>query len=318
VTSPQKIIFAGSPEFAVPSLRALLASHHELVGVLTQPDRPAGRGRKLRASPVKACAAEQGIPVLQPASLASPDTQQAIAELEPDLMVVVAYGLMLPTAVLAMPRAGCVNVHASLLPRWRGASPIQAAILAGDERTGVSLMRMDEGLDTGPVYAACSTPIGVHESAGELHDRLAGIGAELLSVSLEGILEGSLVPRPQPDEEVSYAPKLRKEDAVIDWADSARTIDAQIRAYRPWPVAQTLLDGKTLRCWRAEIRLPASAEEPGTCPGTVVAAGPDGIDVQTGAGVLRLLEVQLPGRPPRSAREFLHGCPMLHKTLGTG
>jgi methionyl-tRNA formyltransferase len=309
-----RIVFAGSPEFAVPALEALAASRHGLVAVLTQPDRPAGRGRQLQASPVKQHALARGLPVLQPASLKrDAAAREALRALAPDLLVVVAYGLLLPREVLDIPRRGCLNIHASLLPRWRGAGPIQAAVLAGDAQTGVALMRLEEDLDTGPVAAMRAIPIGPGETAGELHDRLAPLGAELLMAHLESVLDGSAAFTPQPAAGVTYAPKIAKADGVIDWTADAATLERRVRAYNPWPVAETTLDGAQLRCWHARA-LPARAGE--AAPGTVLAAAAGGIDVQAGSGVLRLTAVQLAGRQRLPAGEFARGRALAGKVLG--
>lgn len=292
-----RIIFAGTPEFAVPSLRALLASAHQVVAVYTQPDRPAGRGRKLRASPVKEVALEQGIPVEQPLSLKSPEAQVTLKGYTPDLMVVVAYGLILPQAVLDLPRHGCVNVHASLLPRWRGAAPIQRAILAGDPETGVTLMRMEAGLDTGPMLAKVTCPIGPADTAAVLHDRLAELGGDLLGAQLEAILAG--VPGERQDDSLaSYASKLDKTEAELDWNRPAQELLRQVNAFNPWPVAQSGFRSQVLRIWRAQV-VPGQGE-----PGTVLNVGPEGIDIGCGQDCLRLLEVQLPGGRRISAADF--------------
>jgi len=308
-----RIVFAGSPEFAVPSLRSLIESGYDVVAVLTQPDRPAGRGRRLQPVAVKEFAAGAGLDVLQPQNLSAADIQHKLRSMSPDLMIVVAYGLLLPVAVLEIPRAGCINVHASRLPRWRGASPVQAAILAGDPISGVSIMRMEQGLDTGPVYAIEDIRIGEHETAGQLHDRLAQAGAHMLVRALEGILDGSSIPRAQSAADATYAGRISKADAAIDWTRSAVTIDRQIRAYNPWPVAETRLDGLRLRCWFAEL---AGAHGSDAAPGECVSAGPDGVDIQTGDKVLRLKELQLPGGQRMDAGEFVRGHPVLGKTLG--
>ena len=309
-----RIIFAGSPDFAVPVLQGLLASRHSVIAVLTQPDRPAGRGRKLHEGPVKVAARAAGLSIMQPASLAGAAEQAALAELQPDLLVVVAYGLLLPPAVLATPRVACVNVHASLLPRWRGASPIQAAILAGDSETGISIMQMDSGLDTGPVYTRKRLAIGERETAGELHDRLAVLGGELLAESLDSILDGELVAVPQPDQGVTYAGRIAKADGLIDWSQSAASIARRIRAYNPWPVAQSTLDGESLRCWMAvhSGAVPAGVAR----AGEVLAVDPAGIHVQTGSGVLTLTEVQAAGRKRMSAVQFARARPLVGAVLG--
>lgn len=311
---PSRIVFAGSPEFAVPALERLVASSHQVVAVLTQPDRPAGRGRKLQAGPVKACALAHGLPLLQPASLRrDAGAREALRGLAPDLIVVVAYGLLLPPEVLAIPPRGCLNIHASLLPRWRGAAPIQAAVLAGDAQTGVALMRLEEGLDTGPVAAMQALDIGPADTAGELHDRLARLGADLLMAELDGILDGRARFVPQPATGVTHAPKITKAEAVIDWREPAVALDRRIRAFNPWPVAETRLEGLQLRCWLAR---PLAGGDRTAPPGRVLAAGADGIDVQTGDGVLRLLSVQLAGRQRVAAGVFANGFAVVGKVLG--
>ncbi len=308
-------MFAGSPDFAVPSLAALVDSPHDVVVTLTQPDRPAGRGRKLRPSPVKQFALEHGIDVLQPARLSDEQVQEQLRSLRLDLAVVAAYGLLLPPAVLAIPRAGCINVHASLLPRWRGASPVQAAILAGDRTTGVSIMRMEAGLDTGPVFAMRELAIEPTDTADALEARLAALGAKLLRDVLDGILDGSAGVTPQDDAAASYAGRIGKSDAAIDWSRSAVEIDRLIRAYHPWPVAETLLDSERMRCWAARPVEGAPAVD--APPGRVIAIGAQGVDVQTGNGLLRLTEIQMPGRRRMPAARFANGYPLAGKTLGT-
>lgn len=298
------IVFAGTPEFAVPPLSALLDGGHRVVGVYTQPDRPAGRGRQPRPSPVKERALEAGLPVFQPRTLRSPEAQAELAALRPDLMVVVAYGLILPQVVLDTPRLGCINIHASLLPRWRGAAPIQRALLAGDAETGVTLMQMEAGLDTGPMLAKRRHAIGADETAGELHDALSLLGAELLMDCLPALAAGTLVGEAQDEARASYAEKLRKDEAPLDWRRPAVELARQVRAFNPWPVAQTTLRGQTCRVWTARVE-PGEGE-----PGVILAAGRDGIDVGTGAGTLRLLTLQAPGGRPLAAADFLNGHPV--------
>jgi methionyl-tRNA formyltransferase len=297
-----RIAFAGTPQFALPALRALLGSRHRVVGVLTQPDRPAGRGRELRASPVKLLAASQpGLPVAQPATLKTPEARAILHEWSPDLLVVVAYGLILPQAVLDRPRLGCLNIHASLLPRWRGAAPIQRAILAGDAETGVCIMQMDAGLDTGPVLIERRHPIGTHDTAGDLHDSLSELGAAALMEAVEALVAGTVVVRPQPAVGVTYAPKLEKSEAVMDWTQGVATLDRQVRAFNPWPVAETRLAGEPLRILRARIARPTGAD---AAPGTLLGAAEDGLHVACGDGVLAVSELQRAGKRPVSARDF--------------
>ena len=299
-----RIVFAGTPAFAVPTLQQLAASNHKLVGVLTQPDRPAGRGRQMQASPVKELAVSLGLPIAQPATLKDPQIATWLADLQPELMVIVAYGLLLPKTILQLPVRGCVNVHASLLPRWRGASPIQSAILHGDRRSGVSIMQMEAGLDTGPVYAKCELDIRPDETADELHDRLSELGAQCLMDVVPRILDGSLVPQPQDDTRATHAGRISKADARIDWTAAAKDIHNQIRAYNSWPVAETLLDGKRLRCWTSQL---ASGEAPGTDTGVIVSATEGALRVQTGDGLLDLQILQLPSRQRMSADELQRG-----------
>ncbi len=306
-----RIIFAGTPEFAVPTLRALLASPHAVVAVYTQPDRPAGRGRKLRASPVKELALAQNIPVEQPLSLKTTEAQATLAAYAPDLMVVVAYGLILPQAVLDMPHHGCVNVHASLLPRWRGAAPIQRAILAGDAQTGVTLMQMEAGLDTGPMLATVTCPIAASDSAADLHDRLAHLGGELLGAQLDVLLSKSVKAVRQDDSLATYASKLEKAEAELDWAQPAAALLRQINAFNPWPVAQTGFRNQVLRIWKADL---ASGQGE---PGCVLSVDRDGVVVACGVGCLRLTEVQLPGGRRISAVDFSNSQNPQHERLAS-
>ena len=300
--------FAGTPQFSVAALDALLGSRHPVVAVFTQPDRPAGRGQTLQISAVKRRALDAGLPVLQPASFKTPDAAAALDRLQLDALVVVAYGLILPAAVLALPKLGCFNIHASLLPRWRGAAPIQRALLAGDTTTGVTIMRMEAGLDTGPLLATREVRIGERETAGSLHDRLAPLGGELLVETLDAIAAGSAREQPQSQFGITYAEKITKAEALIDWREAAISILRRVRAFNPWPIAETRMNGAQLRVWDAELvpgtpAAPPSAAAPP--PGSVVAASSAGIDVACGRGALRLLRLQLAGRKPLAAPEFL-------------
>ncbi|WIH05487.1 methionyl-tRNA formyltransferase [Xanthomonas translucens pv. graminis] len=297
-----KIVFAGTPDFAVPSLRAA-AQRHEVVAVYTQPDRPAGRGRGLTPSPVKLEAVARGIPVLQPDTLRSPEALQTLRALQPDLMVVVAYGLILPKAVLAIPTHGCWNVHASLLPRWRGAAPIQRAIEAGDSQTGVCLMQMEAGLDTGPVLMSQRTPIGDSDTGGQLHDRLAALGAQVLADGL-GLLRAGIrpVPQPQPEVGVTYAHKLDKAQARLDWQQPAAQLALRVRAFNPWPIAEAVLAGERVRIHGA-VALELAHAQP---PGTVLAASKQGIDIACGQGALRLRVLQREGGKAITAADYLN------------
>ncbi|MDQ2702839.1 MAG: methionyl-tRNA formyltransferase [Pseudomonadota bacterium] len=302
-----RIVFAGTPEFAVPALRAA-ASRGEVVAVYTQPDRPAGRGRGLQPSPVKLEAVQRGIPVLQPESLKSQVSRDALRALRPDLMVVVAYGLLLPQKILDIPTHGCWNVHASLLPGWRGAAPIQRAIEAGDAETGVCLMQMEKGLDTGPVMLTQRIAIGADETSGQLHDRLAALGAQVLADGL-GLLRAGMRPvrQPQPEAGVTYAHKLDKSEARLDWSQPAEVLARKVRAFNPWPVAEAQLAGERVRIHHARALSLAHA----ATPGDVVAAGRDGIDIACGDGALRLLQVQREGGRSMAAADYLNARPQL-------
>jgi len=301
-----KLVFAGTPDFAVPGLRACIEVG-EVVAVYTQPDRPAGRGRKLTPGPVKQAAVAAGIPVEQPESLKSPEAQARLRDCAADLMVVIAYGLILPRKVLAMPRLGCWNVHASLLPRWRGAAPIQRAILAGDAETGVCLMQMDAGLDTGPVLLSESTSIGADDTGGALHDRLAAIGARVLTKGLRRVTAGEVLhATPQPAAGATYARKLDKAEANLDFARPANQLERKVRAFDPWPVAEADVVGERVRVWQAEARERESGIKGRARPGTIVAASKHGIDIACGEGVLRILKLQRAGGRVIGAADYLN------------
>ena len=320
-----KIIFAGTPEFSVAPLKALIASEHEVVAVYTQPDRPAGRGRKLTPSPVKACALEHNIPVYQPEKLKLAEDQQPLIDLNADLMVVVAYGIILPQVVLDAPRLGCINIHASLLPRWRGAAPIQRAILAGDKESGITIMQMDIGLDTGDMLLKTHCDIAADETGSSLHDRLALMGAEALMQALPGIADGTLKGEKQNDELANYAHKLQKSEALIDWQKSAVELQRQVCAFNAWPVAQTPIDIKgklqMLRIWRAEAVEDRAVEDKvvegkADEPGKVVRCDKQGVEVATGDGLLRILEIQMPGKKPMDVKAFVNANDISGVVLG--
>ena len=310
MTQPLKIVFAGTPDFAVSTLNALLASHHEVVAVYTQPDRPAGRGRKLRPSPVKSVALEHAIPVEQPLSFKEAEAVEQLAAYGADLMVVVAYGLLLPPAVLETPRLGCVNVHASLLPRWRGAAPIHRAVLAGDAESGVTIMQMDVGLDTGDMLLKGTTPIDERDTTATLHDRLAEMGGALLVEAADQLATGTATPESQDDTLANYAKKLTKEEGRIDWSRPAGELDRQVRAFDPFPVAYTEWNGANLRIWAAQP-IDGKGE-----PGRVIAAAKVGIDVATGEGALRITRLQPPGKKAMAAADFLNAHDLSDATLG--
>lgn len=296
-----RLIFAGTPEFALPALTALLAGPHRVVAVYTQPDRPAGRGRKLGLSPVKRIALEHDLPVFQPENFRAAESVATLRGHAADLMIVAAYGLLLPPAVLAAPRLGCLNIHASLLPRWRGASPIQHALLAGDSHSGITLMKMAAGLDCGDIVACRRIAIADGWSAAELHDALAPLGAEMLIDALADIDSLLAAAEPQDEAQATYAPRLVKAQAEIDWRKPAAELEREVRAYNPWPVSFTALDDDNLRLWRAEaIGAPA-----GGAPGEVLAHDRDGVSVQSGDGALRVTELQFAGRKRVSAAQAL-------------
>jgi methionyl-tRNA formyltransferase len=301
-----KLGFAGTPDFALPALDRL-AARHRICAVFTQPDRPAGRGQALKRSPVKRCALDLGLTVHQPPSFKSPEALGLLRAADLDALVVVAYGLILPVTALGIPAWGCINIHASLLPRWRGAAPIQRALLAGDAMTGVTIMRMEAGLDVGPMLNSRTTAIGPTDTSQTLHDRLAEMGADLICETLDDFSGGRIREVVQPAEGVTYAAKIDKAEAPIQWQQSAERIHRQIRAFNPWPMAETRFKGEQLRIWDAEpIEAPASSGA-ALPPGSVLTATQEGIDVVCGTGVLRILRLQLAGRKPLPAAEFLRG-----------
>jgi methionyl-tRNA formyltransferase len=307
-----RIVYAGTPQFAVPALEALLGAGHELVAVYSQPDRPAGRGRHLTMSAVKQCALQHDLKVEQPPTLRDALAVERLQACAADVMIVAAYGLLLPPLVLATPPLGCINIHASLLPRWRGAAPIQRAILAGDTTTGITIMRMEAGLDTGPMLLERSLGIEPDETAASLHDRLAVLGAQALLEALPGIAAGSLPSRPQPEHGVTHAAKIRKEEAAIHWSTPAHQIARQVRAFNPWPVAETTWDGRQLRLWNARaIDAPCAGH-----PGLVLASDEQGLSVATGAGVLLVSRLQSAGGKVLAAADFSNAHRIVGATLG--
>ena len=301
-----KVLFLGTAEFACPTLEALLASPHEVIGVVTQPDRPKGRGQKTIATPVKSLARKAGLPVHQPEKIRDPAFLKILESIKPELMVVAAYGQILSAPVLAVPPRGGVNVHGSLLPKYRGAAPIVRAILGGETRTGITTMFMDPGMDTGPILLAEETDIGEEDTAGTLHDRLARIGARLLLRTLEGLETNTIIPKPQDPTLATLAPKIEKEEARIRWSAPARQTFNQIRAFDPWPGAFTLLAGRILKLFRPRL-MEGGAQEP---PGTIVRASHEGLRVAASQGYLLVREAQMESRPRMRVSDFLRGNPL--------
>lgn len=301
MSAPLKIIFAGTPDFAARHLDALLASEHQVVGVFTQPDRPAGRGNKLTSSPVKVLAQAHDIPVFQPKSLKPEENQHLVADLQADIMVVVAYGLILPKAVLAMPRLGCINVHGSLLPRWRGAAPIQRSLWAGDTETGVTIMQMDVGLDTGDMLHKLSCPITAEDTSASLYEKLAQLGPQGMLLTLDLLASGNARPEVQDEALVSYAEKLSKEEARLDWSLSAAQLERCIRAFNPWPMSYFMIEEQPVKVWQATV-LPHQNKQ----PGEIVLADKQGIQIATAEGVLNLVSLQPAGKKAMSAQDLLN------------
>lgn len=297
-----RIIFAGTPDFAARHLDALLSSQHQIVGVFTQPDRPAGRGNKLTPSPVKVLAEQHNLPVFQPVSLRPEDSQKLVSDLNADVMVVVAYGLILPKAVLDMPRLGCINVHGSLLPRWRGAAPIQRALWAGDAETGVTIMQMDVGLDTGDMLHKVSCPITAQDTSATLYDKLAEMGPQGLLATLAELANGTATPEKQDEALVTYAEKLSKEEARLNWTLSAAQLERCVRAFNPWPVSFFMIDGQPVKVWQSQ----AIAAEQNQAPGTIISADKHGIAVATAEGVLLMTQLQPSGKKSMSAQDLLN------------
>ncbi|WP_145536534.1 methionyl-tRNA formyltransferase [Yersinia kristensenii] len=297
-----RIIFAGTPDFAARHLGALLSSQHQIVGVFTQPDRPAGRGNKLTPSPVKVLAEQHNIPVFQPKSLRPEENQHLVADLNADIMVVVAYGLILPASVLVMPRLGCINVHGSLLPRWRGAAPIQRSLWAGDAKTGVTIMQMDVGLDTGDMLHKIECDIKPEDTSATLYDKLAQLGPQGLLVTLQQLAEGWAQPEVQDEAQVTYAEKLSKEEAKLDWSLSAVQLERCIRAFNPWPVSYFVVDEQPVKVWQAQVL----ATVDNVAPGTIIQADKHGIQIATADGVLNITQLQPAGKKAMSAADLLN------------
>ncbi|WP_419209138.1 methionyl-tRNA formyltransferase [Photobacterium leiognathi subsp. mandapamensis] len=302
MSKPLRIVFAGTPDFAARHLAALLSSQHDVVAVYTQPDRPAGRGKKLTASPVKAIALEHNIPVYQPVSLRNEEAQQELAAIDADIMVVVAYGLLLPQEVLDTPRLGCINVHGSILPRWRGAAPIQRSIWAGDTETGVTIMQMDIGLDTGDMLKVATLPIEATDTSATMYEKLAELGPDALIDCLSDIADGTAVVVKQDDEQANYAKKLSKEEALINWTMDAAAIERCVRAFNPWPMSYFTVAEQNVKVWQTAVE----ADNQGKAPGTILSADKQGILVATGNGALRLISLQPPGKKAMSAADLLN------------
>ncbi|AMO54290.1 methionyl-tRNA formyltransferase [Endozoicomonas montiporae] len=301
-----KIVFAGTPDFASAHLQAVLDTHHEVIAVYTQPDRPAGRGRKLKPSPVKELALQHSIPVYQPKTLRDETVQQELADLGADLMIVVAYGLILPQVVLDTPKHGCINVHGSILPRWRGAAPIQRAIAAGDEESGVTIMQMDAGLDTGNMLIKAYCPINTTDTSSDLHDRLIEVGQPALVEAVHAIAEGTLEPEKQDDNLACYAHKMSKEEAQIDWSKTAGELHNLVRAFNPWPVATAEFDGLTIRVWEAAVAREDVQSHSDKEPGALLKADKEGLDIACQQGILRVTKVQLPGSKAMAVSDLLN------------
>lgn len=302
-STPLRIIFAGTPEFAAEHLSHLISEKFDIVACYTQPDRPAGRGKKLQPSAVKQVALAHDIPVYQPVSLKDEDAQRELGSLNADLMIVVAYGLILPKVVLDIPRLGCINVHGSILPKWRGAAPIQRAVLAGDKETGVTIMQMDVGLDTGDMLFIEKCDISDSDTSGSVYEKLQQLGPKALVSAVYKIESGDIAPTQQNNEDATYAHKLTKEEAVIDWNESAEQIERNIRGYQPWPMATVQLSGNTVKVWQAEV-LDDLSDEPA---GTILSADKNGIKVATGKGIVNLLQLQPPGKKAMTATDFVNG-----------
>ena len=302
MSKPLKIVFAGTPDFAARHLAALLSSEHDVIAVYTQPDRPAGRGKKLTASPVKQIALEHDIAVYQPENFKSEEAKQALADLDADLMVVVAYGLLLPQAVLDTPKLGCINVHGSILPRWRGAAPIQRAIWAGDEETGVTIMQMDIGLDTGDMLSIARLPIENSDTSASMYEKLADLGPSALLDCLTDIAQGSAVATKQDDALANYAKKLSKDEARIDWHDDAEHIERCVRAFNPWPMSHFEAADNSIKVWQSRV----AEQTTDQTAGTIIQADKTGIYVATGKGVLVLLQLQVPGKKAMSVQDILN------------